>query len=108
MSGRELSTASTSVNVHSMLSLAKNPLVSGHFKISLITAAADLKVFALSELSEILLEGVPRLAVNRLKLRMKVGVLESETSSRCTALVVQHVYRHSHTLEVLLWLDVFT
>ena len=55
-----------------------------------------------------LLEGVPRLAVNRLKHRMKVVVLKSETSSRCTALVVQHVYRHSHTFEILVWSDVFT
>jgi hypothetical protein len=59
--------------------------------------AADLKVLALSE---IIRDGVPCLAVNRLKLLRKVSALRSGTKSRWTALVVQHVYRHSHTFVV--------
>ncbi len=47
-----------------------------------------LNVFALSE---IILAGVPRLAVKRLKLLMKVSAVMSWTRSRWTALVEQHV-----------------
>ena len=57
--------------------------------------AADLNVFPLSEIS---LRGKPRLAVNRLKLLMKASVVISGTSSKCTALITQHVYKQIHTL----------
>ena len=58
---------------------------------------ADLKVFALSD---IILEGTPLLAVKRLKLLRKLVAVMSGTKSRSTALIAQHVYRHSHTVVV--------
>ena len=71
-----------------------------------MTEAAELKVLALSD---IIREGVPRLAENRLKLPINVVVVRSRIKSRCTARVVQHVYKHSHTFEVSApWSDVRT
>ena len=59
-------------------------------------------------LSEITLDGTPRLAAKRLKLLRKVVAVMSVTKSRCTALVAQHVYKHNHTFEVPPASGVFT
>ena len=56
---------------------------------------AALKVLALSEMN---LYGIPLLAANLLRHRIKVEVERSGTISRCTALVTQHVKRHSQVL----------
>ena len=40
---------------------------------------------------------IPHLTVKCLKLLIKVTAFKSGTKSRCTALVTQQVYRHSHT-----------
>ena len=50
-------------------------------------------------LSDITLDGIPRLAAKRLKLPIKVSMVMSMTRSRCKARVEQQVYKHSHTLE---------
>ena len=53
-----------------------------------ITLAADLKVFALSEMK---VHGNPLLAQNLFRLRMNVVVDISGTTSKWTARVLQHV-----------------
>ena len=63
----------------------------------LITLAAALKVFPLSEIKQC---GSPLLAQNRLR-RMNVSVDVSGTMSKLTALVVQQVYKQTHTLLLL-------
>lgn len=63
----------------------------------LVSLDARLNVLPLSD---IILDGMPHLAEKRLKLLRKVSAVMSVTKSRCTARVVQHVYRHNHTLEV--------
>ena len=67
-----------------------------------MSLAADLNVLLLSEIT---LGGKPRLDT---KLRMKVSAVISVTKSRCTALVAQHVYRHSQTFDASAVSDVFT
>ena len=44
--------------------------------------------------------GTPRLAVNLLKLLRKASVVNSRTSSRWTAGVTPHVYKHIHTFVI--------
>lgn len=70
-----------------------------------MSLAASLNVLPLSDIT---LDGTPRLAEKRLKLLRKVSVVMSVTKSRCTARVAQQVYKHSHTLEVSDALAVFT
>ncbi len=61
----------------------------------LISLAVCLKVLSLLE---IILDGTPHLAGN-LKLCRKVSVVISPTNSRCTAHVVQQVYKLIHVFE---------
>ena len=61
----------------------------------LITLAAALEVFPLSEIKQC---GSPLLAQNRLRLQMNVSVDMSGIMSILTALVVQQVYKQTHTL----------
>ena len=63
----------------------------------LMSLDASLNVLPLSDIT---LDGTPHLAAKRLKLLRKVLVVMSVTMSRCTARIAQHVYKHSHTLEV--------
>ena len=58
--------------------------------------AADLKVLALSE---IMRAGRPLLPQILLKLRMNVGAEMLTTSSKCMALVTQHVYNAIKTFD---------
>ena len=60
-----------------------------------IALAVALNVLALSER---ILCGSPLLAVNLFKHRTNVTADKSNTNSRCTALVTQHVKRQIHTL----------
>ena len=63
-----------------------------------ITLAADLMVFALSEMN---IKGIPLLVQNLLRLRMNIAVDISGTISKWTAHVTQHVYRHIHVFSLL-------
>ena len=56
--------------------------------ITRITLETETKVFPLSET---IFLGSPRLAMKRLRQRMKVGVVRFGTKSKWTALVTQHV-----------------
>jgi len=60
-----------------------------------IILAAALNVLPLSDT---ILTGSPLRDANLFKLRMKVVVEMSETKSRCTARITQHVYKQIHTL----------
>ena len=59
-------------------------------------------------LSEIILDGMPCLAVKHLKPLMKVEAVILVTRLRCTALVAQHVYKYNHVFEVPAVSDVLT
>ena len=58
------------------------------------TLAADLKVYPLSDT---ILAGIPRQAVNLLKHLRNTSVVRLGTSSRWIPLGTQHVNKHSHT-----------
>ena len=50
-------------------------------------------------LSDTIRAGKPLLELNLLKLRIKVEADKSGTRSKCMALVIQHVYSATHTLD---------
>ena len=83
----------------STLTRMKCCFTSGWVNTFTIVLAADLNVLALSD---IILMGNPRRAVNLLKQRIKVGAVRSGTSSRCMARTIQQVKRQIQTF--LPWL----
>ena len=83
------------LNTHSTLSPANCLATSLLLVIALRILAADLKFFPLSET---ILLGRPCRAAKRLREYRKDCYDKSDTRSRWTALVIQHMYRHIQTL----------
>ena len=82
---------------HSIFLEDRYPFTSGRSKRADSFFAAEMKVFALSDMT---FAGTPLLAVNLLNLLRNASVVISWTSSRWTARVTPHVYRHIHTFAI--------
>ena len=83
---------------HSIRWFCISSLTCGSLKSLRCAFSVPLKVFALSDTIN---AGIPLLAINRLRHRLKVSTDKSSTNSRWTALVTQHVKRVMYTF--LIW-----
>ena len=81
------------LNVHWTPMPAKYDFTSGWLTIAFIWLAAASKVRPLSDNIRC---GIPRLAMNLFMHRRKASVVRSGTTSKCTALTIQHVNKHTH------------